>query len=51
MFGRFLGGSVLLAAAPVAAKEVKDVKTKDEDKPTLSRPQDLPIYPTNTVKR
>lgn len=44
MFRKLVGPSVLLAAAPVAAK---DVKTQDEsNKLAKYRPQDLPIYTT-----
>lgn len=52
MFRKFCGQSVLLAAAPVAAKELK---TQDESKkPVTYRPQELPIYSTvyeNDAKR
>lgn len=44
MFRKLICSSVLLAAAPVAAKEVK---TQDgSNKPATIRPQDLPIYST-----
>lgn len=44
MFRKIISPSVLLAAAPVAAKEVK---AQDEsNKPITHRPQDLPIYST-----
>lgn len=45
MFRKLLPPSVLLAAAPVAAKEVK-AQQDESNKPITYRPQDLPIYST-----
>lgn len=42
MFRKLISPSVLLAAAPVAAKEVK--KQDESNIPITYRPQDLPIY-------